>query len=322
MSISLLLRALLLTLACAWVVPVSAETPSHPAPTRGKILFDRHCAFCHGVDGHADTPVAKLLQTRPRNFADPVEMARVSDDQIYRAVKEGKPGTAMAAWGQVLSELEIGDVMDHIRSLTTPRPTTLTAEQLGVEIGRRIYKKDCAECHGSDGRANTEAAKVLRPIPNSFADPIAAARMDDGRMYSAIKLGIPGTSMGGWGGLMNPAEIIDVMRYIRTLEQPLPPGVSKSQLDVLVGERIYARYCINCHGEKGDGHTALGRALIPRPRDFTNAKEMARLGPKEMAQATAHGRPGTAMAPWNGVLNPEDIRRVTLFIRHKFQSQQ
>ena len=320
-GVSFFLWSLLLVIAGVWATVLAAETLSHPAQTRGKILYDRNCAFCHGVDGHADTPVAKLLQTHPRNFADPVDMARVNDDEIHEAIKEGRPGTAMAAWGQVFSELEIGDLMDHVRSLTLPRPPTLSSEQLSVEIGKRIYKKDCAECHGVDGRANTEAAKVLRPLPTKFADPVEAARMDEGRMYSAIKLGIPGTSMGGWGGLMNPAEIIDVMRYIRTLEQPLPPGMSKSGLDVIVGEHIYRKYCTSCHGEKGNGDTELGNALAKHPRNFTNTREMARLDQKRMAEAIAHGRPGTAMAPWNGILNPEDIRRVTLFIRQKFQHQ-
>lgn len=318
---SFFLWCLLWVIAGAWTTVLAAETPSNSAQTRGKILYDRNCAFCHAVNGHADTPVAKLLQTHPRNFADPVEMARVNDDEIHEAIKEGRPGTAMAAWGQVFSELEIGDLMDHIRSLTLPRPPTLSTEQLSVEIGKRIYKKDCAECHGADGRANTEAAKVLRPLPANFADPVESARMDDGRMYSAIKLGIPGTSMGGWGGLMNPAEIIDVMRYIRTLEQPLPPGMSKSRLDVIVGEHIYRKYCTSCHGEKGDGDTELGNALAKLPRDFTSTKEMARLDQKKMAEAIMHGKPGTAMAPWRGILNPEDIRRVTLFIRQKFQHQ-
>ena len=118
---------------------------------------------------------------------------------------------------------------------------------------------------------------------------------------------------------MNPAEIIDVMRYIRTLEQPLPPGMSKSGLDVIVGEHIYRKYCTGCHGEKGNGDTELGNALAEHPRNFTSTREMARLDQKRMAEAIAHGEPGTAMAPWNGILNPEDIRRVTLFIRQKFQ---
>ena len=314
----LLLRMLLLVTACVWAAMFSARALAQDVRTTGKSLYDRRCATCHGVSGRADTPIAKLLQTPPRNFSDPVEMARLTDDQMYQAIKEGRPGTAMPAWGPVLSALQIGDLMDHIRSLTAPRPPTLTAEQLSVEIGRRIYKRDCAECHGTDGHSDTNAAKVLRPAPIKFADPVAMARLDDGRMYSAIKLGRPGTSMGGWGGLLNPAEIIDVMRYVRTLEEPLPAVVTKMELDVLVGEGIYRQNCVSCHGEKGDANTDLGRALVPHPRNFTKAKQ-ADLGPKEMAEDIAHGEPGTAMAPWNGILSPEDIRRVTLFIRRTFQ---
>jgi mono/diheme cytochrome c family protein len=125
--------------------------------------------------------------------------------------------------------------------------------------------------------------------------------------------------MGGWGELLSPAEIIDVMRYVRSLEQPLPAGMKRAGLDVLSGGQIYREHCVPCHGEKGNGQTALGLTLVPRPRDFTNAQEMARLSDKEMAQAIAHGRPGTAMASWGGILNSEDVRRVILFIRKTFQ---
>jgi mono/diheme cytochrome c family protein len=315
------LGMLLLGFAGSWTPVLYAQTSASAVGTPGEELYKRHCAVCHGIDGRADTPIAKLLQTHPRNFADPVEMARVDDDDIYQAIKEGRPGTAMPAWGPVFSELQVGSLMDYVRSLTAPRSPALTAEKLSIEIGRRIYKRDCAECHGADGRVDTDAAKILRPRPVKFADPIEMARVDDGRMYSAIKLGRPGTSMGGWGGLLNPAEIIDVMRYVRTLQQPLPSEVSKSELDVMVGEQIYRQYCTGCHGVKGDASTALGHALVPHPRNFTSATEMTHLGPKEVAEAITHGKPGTAMAPWNGILNPEDIRRVTRYILHTFQHQ-
>lgn len=319
MKLRRLRRVLLLAVVCSWAPLTGAQTTTQAVRATGKALYESHCAFCHGVDGSANTPIAQLLQTHPRNFADPVEMSRLSDDEIYRAIKEGRPGTAMPAWGQVLNELQIGDVMDFIRTLTPPRPPSLTGERLSIENGRRIYKKDCAECHGKTGHADTDAAKVLRPRPRKFADPVEMARVDDGRMYAAIKLGRPGTSMGGWGGLLNPAEIIDVMRYVRTLTEPLPAVVTKKDLDVMVGERIYKENCTGCHGIKGDANTALGRALIPRPRNFTNPKEMANLDRKKMIEAVTHGKPGTAMAPWNGILNPEDIRRVTLYIQQTFE---
>jgi cbb3-type cytochrome c oxidase subunit III len=310
---------LLLNASLAWAAPAPAQTPAPSAYARGKTLYETHCAVCHGVDGRADTPLGRLLNPRPRNFADPVEMARLTMDRIYEAIKEGRPGTAMAAWGQVLTETQIGDVIDYIHTLASPSGRPLSGEQLSLEVGRRLYKQDCAVCHGPDGRADTEAAKVLHPSPSKFADPIEMARLDDGRMYSAIKLGRPGTAMGGWGELLSPAEIIDLMRYVRTLVQPPPAGMTSAQLDISVGEQIYHKHCMVCHGDKGDARTPLGQSLNPHPRDFTRTQEMASISDKELAQAIALGRPGTAMAPWRGVLNAEDIRRVILFIRLTFQ---
>ncbi len=310
---------LLLGVNLAWVLPVFAQAPTPSAYERGKTLYETHCAVCHGVDGRADTPLGRMLNPRPRNFADPVEMARLTVDRIYQAIKEGRPGTAMAPWGQVLTETQIGDVIDYIHTLASPSGRPLSGEQLSLEVGRRLYNRECAVCHGADGRADTEAAKVLHPSPSKFADPIEMARLDDGRMYSAIKLGRPGTAMGGWGELLSPAEIIDLMRYVRTLGQPPPAGMTAAQLDISVGEQIYRQHCMVCHGEKGDAKTSLGQSLVPHPRDFTRTQEMASISDRELAQAIALGRPGTSMAPWRGVLNSEDIRRVILYIRRQFQ---
>ncbi|HSB77678.1 MAG TPA: c-type cytochrome, partial [Candidatus Methylomirabilis sp.] len=314
-----ILTFLLLSVSLVWAAPLAAQTSAPPAYERGKALYNTHCAVCHGVDGRADTPVGHMLNPRPRNFADPVEMARVTVDRMYQAIKEGRPGTAMAAWEKVLSETQIGDVIDYIHSLASPSGRPLTAEQLSLEVGRRLYVRECAVCHGVDGRADTEAAKVLHPPPSKFADPIEMARLDDGRIYSAIKLGRPGTAMGGWGELLSPVEIIDLMRYVRTLVQPPPAGTTAAQLDLLGGEQVYRQHCMVCHGEKGNAQTPLGQSLVPHPRDFTRVQEMASISDKDLAQAIALGKPGTAMAPWRGVLNSEDIRRVILFIRRTFQ---
>jgi mono/diheme cytochrome c family protein len=306
---------------CVLALAVPRLVAAQPAPNespRGKPIYETYCAFCHGTDGRADTPVGRVLKPAPRNFTDPVQMGRLGEDQIYRAIKEGKPGTAMAAWRQVLSEPQIGDVIDYIHSFMPAGAQSLSAERLSLEIGRRIYDKECAFCHGLHGDADTDAARVLQPRPRNFADPTEMARVDDGRMYAAIKIGRPATAMAGWGDLLSPAEIIDVMRYIRSLERPLPAGLTRTGLDVLVGGRIYTQYCVACHGEKGDAQTELGRALVPHPRDFTRGEQMSRTSDDEMARVISRGSAGTAMAPWGGILDPDDIRRVILFIRQTF----
>jgi mono/diheme cytochrome c family protein len=313
------LVTLLLSVSLISTTALAAQPSAPSVQERGKALYERNCAVCHGNNGQADTPVGKLLIPRPRNFADPIEMARVTVDRMYRAIKDGRPGTAMAAWKQVLTEIEIGDVIDYIHSFTSAaRTAPLSAERMSLEVGSRIYARECAYCHGTDGRADTEVAKVLSPPPRNLADPVVMARLDDGRIYMAIYRGRPGTAMGGRGELLAPAEIIDVMRYVRTLVRPLPAGMTPAQLDVRVGEQIYRQGCIACHGEEGNGHTSLGQHLVPPPRDFTRTSEMAARSDNDLAQSITHGVAGTAMAPWDGVLNKEDVRRVILFIRQSF----
>ena len=310
--------AVVLTLA--WLASGATPQPlPRPAQERGKVVYESHCATCHGVDGGAETPAGRLLSPRPRNFADPVEMSRVTIDRIYHAIKEGRPGTGMAAWGQVLSESQIGDVMDYIQALARQTPARLSSEQLSLEVGRRIYERECVLCHGKDGRAQTEAARVLRPRPHDLADPIEMARVDDGRMYSSIKLGRRATGMAGWGELLSPAEIIDLMRYVRTLEQPLPRGMSRAELDIAVGRKIYEDHCAACHGPRGDGQTPLGQSLAPRPPDLARTLSSPAKTDRYLTDIIADGMRGTSMAPWRGILNGEDVRRVIAFMRQGLQ---
>lgn len=292
--------------------PVAEENP-------GKTIYEQNCAVCHGLDGRADTPVSRLLTPRPRNFTDPIEIGRVSVDRMYLAVTQGRPGTAMSPWGQVLTEMQIGDVIDYVRGFATAGGAApLTPQQLSHEVGRRVYAANCAACHGESGKADTETAKVLKPPPRDFTDPVRMARLDDGRLYLAILRGKPGTSMGGWSGVLAPAEIVDLMRYIRTLSATQLKSMRPGELDFLVGKEIYKTYCIGCHGEHGDAQTAVGRQVLPHPRDFTSAIEMEGKSDFQLAESIMHGVHGSAMAPWGGVLNKEDVRRVLVFIHRSF----
>jgi mono/diheme cytochrome c family protein len=315
-------RCCALALGVAWAASVCAQplaSAGHSSLERGRVIFERYCVTCHGADGRAETLVAQELVPRPRSFVDPVDMARVTMERMYRATKGGKPGTSMAGWEEILTEPQIGDVIDYVRSLTPERDArSLSGDRLSVEIGARIYKRDCASCHGLTGRADTEIARVLSPRPRSFVDPIQMARVNDGRMYATIYSGKPGTAMGGWRDLISPQEIVDVMRYVRTLVPPLPAGMDAARLDLRVGEEIYGRHCAQCHGGDGTGRTRLGQQLSPRPRDFTEPAVLNEKTDQQLTQSISHGVDGTAMAPWNSVLNKEDIRRVIAFIRQQF----
>ncbi len=217
-----LFTALIISGSLLWTTAPQGQTGPSSVPKRVQALYQRHCAVCHGSAGEGNTPVGRLLKPRPPSFADPVTMARITFDRMYQAIKQGRAGTAMAAWEGVLSEIEIGELIEYSMSLTRPRPPGMTDEQMSLAVGRRFYEQNCSVCHGASGRADTAAAEVLEPPPRNFTDPIAMARVDDARMYTAIKLGSSGTAMASWESHLGPAEILDVMRYLRSFERPLP----------------------------------------------------------------------------------------------------
>ena len=45
------------------------------------------------------------------------------------------------------------------------------------------------------------------------------------------------------------------------------------------GKNLYAKYCSQCHGEKGDGEGYATPHLYPRPRNFTTGKFKVRTTP-------------------------------------------
>lgn len=100
--------------------------------------------------------------------------------------------------------------------------------------------------------------------------------------------------------------VVIMMRWQAT------PGPGKVEADAGVnGKELYANYCLQCHGEKGDGEGPAARYLYPKPRDFTAAKFKIVTGSKrnptdeDLFQVVTRGMPGSAMVPF-GHLSEEE----------------
>jgi mono/diheme cytochrome c family protein/peroxiredoxin len=106
----------------AAVPPLPTETVIHtaaePKPiARGRLVYQVHCARCHGPSGHGDGSDAPLLKTAPRDLATVVGTKSQSD--LRRAITEGIAGTPMTGFGQLLSSRELDSVLEFVRSLAT-----------------------------------------------------------------------------------------------------------------------------------------------------------------------------------------------------------
>ncbi len=71
------------------------------------------------------------------------------------------------------------------------------------------------------------------------------------------------------------------------------------------GKALYEKYCVQCHGERGDGRGIAAPRMKPRPRDFTSGKFKIRTTPSgalptraDLARIIRVGMPYTTMPAW------------------------
>jgi mono/diheme cytochrome c family protein len=85
------------------------------AATAGSLNYVSYCESCHGVTGLGDGPAGPALNPPPASL--PVVAAQVGDDYLFWRISEGKVGTAMVGWGNVLSDAQVWQVVAYIRTL-------------------------------------------------------------------------------------------------------------------------------------------------------------------------------------------------------------
>ncbi|HEV7734956.1 MAG TPA: cytochrome c [Candidatus Binatia bacterium] len=105
------LRAIVaLAVALVPTLALSAE------PRSGAAVYAERCAPCHGDGGAGDGPAAAALEPRPRNFRDASFWNGRTADQLRIVVRDGKPGTMMSPFKDVLSAAEIDAVVAYVGS--------------------------------------------------------------------------------------------------------------------------------------------------------------------------------------------------------------
>ena len=91
------------------------------AAEKTAVLFQELCSVCHGVGGKGDGPSAQGLEPKPADFTNCKVMAKDSDEVLLKIIKGGGQSvgrsTVMPAWGDSLSEQQIGELVKFIRGL-------------------------------------------------------------------------------------------------------------------------------------------------------------------------------------------------------------
>jgi len=187
--------------------------------------------------------------------------------------------------------------------------------------GARVYLENCSICHGDNGDGDTRAKGSLRPPPRNFTTVNAALELTRERMLNSVINGRPGTGMMPHKDRLSAAEIEAVVDYIRASFMRFPEDKnSKQTIATAEGEKIYAKNCSVCHGDKGTTAFWAKSGLNPQPRDFTTVKAREELTRDRMIHSVTNGRPGTAMMPHKEKLSKKEIEQVVDYIRTAFMS--
>ena len=108
--VSIMCVATLLSVASA-----ALSTPVFGADlAKGKSIYGDKCLKCHGEKGRGDGRKAADLEKKPADYTDKAKMAKFTDEDLKKAVKEGKK--PMPAFGKKLSDEEIDGVIAYIRT--------------------------------------------------------------------------------------------------------------------------------------------------------------------------------------------------------------
>jgi mono/diheme cytochrome c family protein len=103
---------------------MALSSPAQAADVEvGKKLYQERCSPCHGPDGKAETPTAKALNPKPRDHSDGNYMNALSDEHLFKVIKEGgvAVGKSPIMPPQVdLKEAQIQDIIAFVRTLAVP----------------------------------------------------------------------------------------------------------------------------------------------------------------------------------------------------------
>ncbi|MFW2389123.1 MAG: c-type cytochrome [Polyangiales bacterium] len=101
-------------------VPVG-QLSSDEARARGRTMFQKKCALCHGVRADGNGVRSNALSGKPANFQSSDWRNNTSARDVFRALTEGKRGTSMPAW-PTLSDEEKWDVIAYVLSVAEDGP--------------------------------------------------------------------------------------------------------------------------------------------------------------------------------------------------------
>ena len=222
----------------ALAVSVMSVPQTEAQVERGRIVYGRRCASCHGDKGDGNGPAATFLDPRPRNFTLGSFKFRTTpsgslptDGDLYRTLARGVRWTAMPTWHELPEKDRIA-VIAYVKTFSPrwkeekPEPPIVIGDPPKatpelVARGKALYAQaKCWECHGDGGKGDGPSANQLRddwkfPIrPADFTRGQFKAGGDVRDIYRTMTTGLDGTPMPSFADSMRDDERWAISYYV------------------------------------------------------------------------------------------------------------
>jgi DMSO reductase family type II enzyme heme b subunit len=189
---------------------------------------------------------AEQLSPRPRDFTKGLYKIRSTsnktptDQDVFRIITEGMPGTSMPGWA-VLPEKERWNLVAYLKTfaaeqfkdapkkLELPKDVASSAES--IKRGKEMFEAiECHKCHGTEGRGDGPSRDELKdewgqPIPPANLAKRWTLRGGASRTEIATRIanGVLGTPMPAFlDSVEKPEDVWHLTNYILSLG-PEPP---------------------------------------------------------------------------------------------------
>lgn len=309
--------------AASGVTPQSTEAARHEA---GRSIYNFRCYFCHGYSGDARTLAATYLSPPPRDFVA-LPPNGIEREAMIATVRNGRPGTAMKGFAGILSDSEIGLVVDFVRiefmrnkavntryhtvangwpnherhkiafpfatgEVPLDRPwSELTPVQ---QRGKRLFLSACVTCH--------DHARTLDPGPVWEGRPVSYPR----NQYQ------PGVAA------QAPTREDALSSASPYLLHDVIPRIDGMTAKERAGEHLFQKNCAFCHAADGTGKNWIGSFMEPHPRNLTDPAFMKDMTRTRLARTIREGLPNTSMPAWKGVLKDDEIDSIVAYVNKAF----
>jgi cytochrome c oxidase cbb3-type subunit 3/ubiquinol-cytochrome c reductase cytochrome c subunit len=172
--------------------------------------------------------------------------------------------------------------------------------------GARLYGTHCALCHGENGEG------YLGDNANALANQDFLVSISDNFLWRGIANGRPDTPMAAhakrFGGPLDNTEIDALVAFIRSWQHEPAAEITPGTIigDPAAGRSAFAEACARCHGDRGQGVTAIS---------LNNPEFLAAATDGQIRWAILHGRRGTPMPAYKDRLQEDAINDLVALIR-------